>query len=32
MMTPALVVKEKVVSFGIVPKEEQILKWLNSNS
>jgi len=32
MMTPGLVVDEKVVSFGIVPKEEQILKWLNGNS
>lgn len=32
MMTPGLVVDEKVVSFGTVPKEEQILKWLNGNS
>lgn len=32
MMTPALVVDEKVVSFGIVPKEEQIIKWLNGNT
>jgi len=29
MMTPALVVNEKVKSFGIIPKEEQILTWLN---
>jgi small redox-active disulfide protein 2 len=28
MMTPGLVVNEKVVSSGIVPKEEQILQWL----
>lgn len=32
MMTPALVVDEKVKSYGIIPKEEQILKWLNGNS
>ena len=28
MMTPALVVNEKVKSYGIIPKEEQILTWL----
>ncbi len=28
MMTPALVVNEKVKSFGIIPKDEQILNWL----
>lgn len=28
MMTPALVVNEKVKSFGIVPKDDQILNWL----
>ncbi|MGE5680442.1 MAG: thioredoxin family protein [Bacillota bacterium] len=28
MMTPGLVVNEKVVSSGTVPKEEQILQWL----
>jgi len=28
MMTPALVVNEKVKSFGIIPKDDQILKWL----
>lgn len=28
MMTPGLVVNEKVVSSGIVPKDEQILQWL----
>lgn len=32
MMTPGLVVDEQVKSFGNVPKEEQILKWLNGNS
>ncbi len=28
MMTPGLVVNEKVVSYGIIPKDEQILSWL----
>lgn len=28
MMTPALVVNEQVKSFGIVPKDDLILKWL----
>ena len=31
MMTPALVVNEKVVSTGMVPKDDQILKWLKEN-
>lgn len=30
MMTPGLVVNEKVVSSGIIPKDDQILKWLRS--
>lgn len=29
MMTPALVVNEKVKSYGIIPKDDQILKWLS---
>lgn len=29
MMTPGLVVNEQVKSFGIIPKDDQILKWLN---
>lgn len=29
MMTPGLVVNEKVVSSGTIPKDEQILQWLN---
>ncbi len=29
MMTPALVINEQVKSYGIVPKDDQILKWLN---
>jgi small redox-active disulfide protein 2 len=28
MMTPGLVVNEKVMSTGIIPKDEQILNWL----
>jgi len=28
MMTPGLVLDEKVVSSGIIPKDEQILKWI----
>jgi small redox-active disulfide protein 2 len=30
MMTPGLVVNEKVVSSGIIPKADQILNWLRS--
>lgn len=29
LMTPGLVVNEKVVCSGIIPKDEQILQWLN---
>jgi small redox-active disulfide protein 2 len=29
MMTPGLVINEKVVSFGSVPKDNQILQWIN---
>jgi len=29
MMTPALVVNEKLKCYGNIPKEEQIIKWLN---
>ena len=29
MMTPGLVINENVKSFGIIPKDEQILTWLN---
>ncbi len=28
MMTPGLVVNEQVKSFGIIPKDDQILKWI----
>ena len=29
MMTPGLIINEKVKSFGIIPKDDQIIKWLN---
>jgi small redox-active disulfide protein 2 len=29
MMTPGLIINEKVKSFGIIPKDDQILNWLN---
>ena len=29
MMTPGLVINEQVKSFGVIPKDEQILNWLN---
>ncbi|MBU2494785.1 MAG: TM0996/MTH895 family glutaredoxin-like protein [Bacteroidetes bacterium] len=28
MMTPGLVINEKVKSVGVIPKDEQILNWL----
>ncbi len=28
MMTPGLVINEKVVSFGKIPQENQILEWI----
>lgn len=28
MMTPGLVIDEKVKSFGTIPKDDQILSWL----
>jgi len=31
MMTPGLVVNEKVKSYGNIPKEEQILEWLKES-
>jgi len=29
MMTPGLIINEKVKSFGTIPKDDQLLKWLN---
>ena len=31
MMTPGLIINEKVKSFGIIPKDDQILNWLKEN-
>ncbi|MDP2366518.1 MAG: thioredoxin family protein [Ignavibacteria bacterium] len=31
MMTPGLIVNEKVKSFGIIPKDDQIINWLKEN-
>jgi small redox-active disulfide protein 2 len=31
IMTPGLVINEEVKSFGIIPKDEQILSWLREN-
>jgi len=28
MMTPALVINEQLKSYGNIPKDEQIIKWL----
>ena len=28
MMTPGLVINEKVMSFGKVPKDDEILQWI----
>jgi small redox-active disulfide protein 2 len=31
MMTPGLVIDEKVKSYGTIPKDDQILNWLKGN-
>jgi len=31
MMTPGLVINEKVLSYGIIPKDAQIINWLKEN-
>lgn len=31
MMTPGLVINEKLKSSGIIPKEDQLLNWLKEN-
>lgn len=31
MMTPGLIVNEKVKSFGVIPKDDQLLSWLKGN-
>lgn len=32
MMTPGLVINERVKSSGVIPKDEQILAWLKEDS
>lgn len=31
MMTPGLIINEKIKSVGIIPKDEQIINWLKEN-
>ena len=31
MMTPGLVINEKVVSFGTIPSESQIISWIKES-
>ena len=31
MMTPGLIINEKVKSFGVIPKDNQIINWLKEN-
>ena len=31
MMTPGIVINKKLKSSGIIPKEDQLLKWLKEN-
>lgn len=31
MMTPGLVINEQVKSYGIIPKDDQIVDWLKGN-
>ncbi len=31
MMTPGLVINEKLKSSGIIPKDDQLLNWLKEN-
>jgi small redox-active disulfide protein 2 len=31
MMTPGLIINEQVKSFGIIPKDDQIINWLKEN-
>jgi len=31
MMTPGLIINEKVKSFGLIPKDDQIINWLKEN-
>jgi small redox-active disulfide protein 2 len=31
MMTPGLIINEKVKSYGIIPKDDQLINWLKEN-
>ncbi len=31
MMTPGLIINDKVKSYGIIPKDDQIISWLKEN-
>ncbi len=31
MMTPGLVINDQVKSFGVIPKDDQLLNWLKGN-
>lgn len=31
MMTPGLIIDEKVKSYGVIPKDDQLLSWLKGN-
>jgi len=31
MMTPGLVINEQVKSYGIIPKDDQLINWLKEN-
>ncbi len=31
MMTPGLVINEKVKSYGVIPKDDQLINWLREN-
>ncbi len=31
MMTPGLIINEKVKSFGIIPKDDQLISWLKED-
>ena len=31
MTTPGLVINEQVKSYGVIPKDEQIINWLKEN-
>jgi small redox-active disulfide protein 2 len=32
MMTPGLIINEKVKSYGIIPKDDQIINWLKEGT